>query len=171
MWNPHLGTGTLNRSGVESCYPGDDVVDWIGVDIYDGDWSGTYRHSILRGDRRTEQQQRAVWDRQMKQWDGLEGWRNLAADHRKPLAYPEWGLRLWLDAGVDRGGGDNPVFVSEMAAWMKATGARMHALWEDQGMGVFDADDAHGRRVAVPRARQAFRDAFGVALRCRCDFS
>jgi hypothetical protein len=165
MWNPHLGTGTLNRSGAESCYPGDCVVDVIGVDVYDGDWSGIYSQSfvrsLMRSYSRKERQQRAVWDNIMKQWDGLDGWRNLAEDHGKPLAYPEWGLRLWLDGGVYHGGGDNPLFISRMAAWMKETGAFMHAMWEDPGMGVSDPDDAPRRTIAVPQSRRAFLAAFG----------
>lgn len=160
MWNPYIGTGTLSRSGVETSYPGDQAVDVIGLDIYDGDWSGIYHQSLLRGDTRTQRQQRAVWGNFVHEWDGLTGWLNLARDHRKPLAYPEWGLRLWLDGEVDHGGGDNPLFVNQMASWLTDTHAWMQAMWEDHGMGVFDPDDAPRRRVAVPRSRVAFLDCF-----------
>jgi hypothetical protein len=79
----------------------------------------------------------------------------------KPLCYPEYGLRLWNDGGVYKGGGDNAVFIREFAAWFRDTRPAMAALWEDPGMGVSDPDDDPRRLVAVPEARQAFLAAFG----------
>lgn len=155
-WNPILGTGTLGKSGVESAYPGDDVVDEIGLDVYDGDWSGVYPASA---DAVTPGQQQQVWGTLLGQWDGLRGWYNLATNHRKPLCFPEWGLRLWKDAGVNRGGGDNAVLVRGMAEFITGCGASWQAMWEDAGMGVCDPDTASP--VASPQARAAFLAAFG----------
>lgn len=160
VWNPYLGRGTMGPSlGAETCEPAGGVVDVIGIDLYDGP-NGNYPP----GEQiRSAAQQQAAWSsyHDTGTWDGLMGWRSLALSRGKPLCYPEWGLRLWNDAGVYKGGGDNAIFVNEMAAWMKDTGPFMHAFWEDTGMGVADPDDSPQRLVAVPQARQAFLEQFG----------
>jgi beta-mannanase len=156
MWNPMIGQGNFGpNAGVESVYPGDNVVDIIGLDLYDG-W-GYPGGEVIR----TAAQQQAQWNSYRDQWDGLTGWRNLAQSHGKPLAFPEWGLQLWNSGGTYVGGGDNPLFVAEMAAWMKNASAFMHAFWEDPGMGVADPDSLPRRRVAAPAARAEFLAAFG----------
>lgn len=157
MFNPYLGQGSMGPGqGVENAWPGDSVVDVIGLDFYDGGYpSGEVIRSVA--------QQQAAWNTMRDQWDGLTGWHSLAMTHRKPLAYPEWGLHLWNDAGLYIGGGDNANFIREMAAWMKDTGVFMQALWEDTGMGVSDLDALPSRLVAVPQARAAWLGAFGYA--------
>jgi hypothetical protein len=158
IWNPYLGQGTMGPStGAENAYPGDSVVDWIGIDVYDGPDGTNYPAGEVI---RTPAQQQAVWNKLLTQWDGLEGWRNWAVGRNKPLCYPEYGLRLWNDGGVYKGGGDNAVFIREFAAWFQDTRPAMAALWEDPGMGVSDPDDDPRRLVAVPEARQAFLAAF-----------
>ena len=84
IWNPYLGQGTMGPStGAENAYPGDSVVDWIGIDVYDGPDGTNYPAGEVI---RTPAQQQAVWNRLLTQWDGLEGWRNWAADARSPSA-------------------------------------------------------------------------------------
>jgi hypothetical protein len=155
MWNPYLGQGTFGPSSdPSSAYPGDASVDVIGLDFYDGGYPAG--ETI-----RTIAQQQAAWASMRDQWAGLTGWLSFAQGRHKPLAYPEWGLRLWNDNGKYVGGGDNPVLIGEMAAWMLDTGAWMHALWEDPNRGVADPDSSPGRQIAVPQARAAFLAAFG----------
>ena len=116
MWNPTIGVqnGLLAVGGVEQAYPGGDYADVIGLDIYDGDWSGIYANTLAP---RTTAQQLASFDQNILNCqDGLYAWDKLAQGWGKPLAYPEWGLRLWLDGTVYHGGGDNPLFVEAMAA-------------------------------------------------------
>jgi len=168
MWNPYLGQGNFANSsppaGVESVYPlaqgsagPDTIVDLIGLDVYDGPDAANYPSwEVIR----TPAQQQAAWQAMLRQWDGLTGWRSLAVDHGKPLCYPEWGLRLWNDGYVYQGGGDNPAFILEMAAWLKNTQAHMHTFWEDPGMGLADPDDLPARLVAAPNSRRAFLGQF-----------
>lgn len=159
MWNPYLGQGTFGpKAGVEDAYPGDGCVDVIGVDLYDGDWTGIYPSNP---DSATTAQQQRVWDEMLTEWDSLRGWYNLARAHGKPLAFPEWGLRLWKDAGVYHGGGDNAVLTGGMAEFIKGCGAFMHAMWEDANMGVSDPDNSPGRLCGVPQARAVFLREFG----------
>lgn len=37
LWNPNAG---YTESAADQIYPGDDVVDWIGLDTYDSDYNG-----------------------------------------------------------------------------------------------------------------------------------
>jgi len=159
MWNPCIGVvnGILAAGGVERAYPGPAAVDVVGLDIYDGDWTGIYDDTFPR----TPDQQLASFRKNILSCaDGLERWQWLADGWGKPLAYPEWGLRLWLDGDAYRGGGDNPVFIREMAAWFDRHRPWMAALWEDTGGGVMDPDGHPRRRVPVPQARQMFLEAF-----------
>lgn len=165
MWNPYLGQGTMGpNQGAENAWPGDAAVDVIGVDLYDGPSSSYPPGEMVR----TADQQRAVWANMRDQWDGLSGWVHYAKDlKRKPLAFPEWGLRLWNDGGTYKGGGDNALLVTEMAQWMQNHGQNgrtfMHGFWEDPGMGVSDPRDHPARLVQVPAARAAFLSGFGYS--------
>jgi hypothetical protein len=159
MWNPYLGQGTFAPGGYPSdAYPGSAYVNVIGLDFYD--WGYPAQPDT---EARTTAQQQAAWNVIRDQLAGLTGWQSFAtrADISRPLAYPEWGLQIWGSGATYAGGGDNPVLISEMAAWIKFTRPWMHALWEDAGVGVSDPDDDPDRIIAVPKARAAFLDAFG----------
>jgi Glycosyl hydrolase family 26 len=160
IWNPYIGQGTMGpSSGAENTYPGDAVVDLIGLDAYDGNWAGLYPQAW---ESVTSVAQQLVSDTLTGEWDGLRGWQSFALEHGKQLCFPEWGLRLWKDAGVYHGGGDNALLVHAMADWMTGAGAAFHAFWEDTNMGVADPDDHPGRLVPVPAARGAFLAEFGA---------
>jgi hypothetical protein len=84
-----------NASGVplDQIWPGDDVVDVVGPDSYDG-----------YPDKTNE----ALWDEAfMSTHDGPQGlgaWRVFAKEHGKPMAVPEWGLQF----------SDNPFYITKM---------------------------------------------------------
>ncbi|MGI5347593.1 glycoside hydrolase family 26 protein [Streptomyces sp. CA-250714] len=72
------------------CYPGDDVVDVLGMDAYD-------------------QPEGMPFEEQVREPYGLAAHVDFAARHRKPVSYPEWGLFR---------NGDNAEYVRRMLAWM-----------------------------------------------------
>ncbi|MFF3642698.1 glycosyl hydrolase [Streptomyces sp. NPDC002564] len=72
------------------CYPGDDVVDIIGMDSYD-------------------QPRGMSFDEQVKEPYGLQEHVDFAAAHKKPISYPEWGLFR---------NGDNEEYMRRMLEWM-----------------------------------------------------
>ncbi|ANP55158.1 hypothetical protein J2Z21_003347 [Streptomyces griseochromogenes] len=72
------------------CYPGDDVVDIIGMDSYD-------------------QPRGITFDRQVSEPYGLQYHVDFAKAHRKPISYPEWGLYR---------NGDSVPYMLRMLAWM-----------------------------------------------------
>ncbi|MFI8083635.1 glycoside hydrolase family 26 protein [Kitasatospora sp. NPDC086009] len=73
------------------CYPGDDVVDIIGMDSYD-------------------QPAGATFDDYVREPYGLQDQVEFAAKRGKPVSYPEWGLFR---------NGDNPEFVQRMVEWIR----------------------------------------------------
>lgn len=73
------------------CYPGDEFVDVIGMDSYDQPAGQTF-------------------DNQVSEPFGLRHHVEFAADHGKPISYPEWGLFR---------NGDNPEYVRRMLAWFR----------------------------------------------------
>ncbi|MCC5477258.1 glycoside hydrolase family 26 protein [Streptomyces barringtoniae] len=72
------------------CYPGDDVVDIIGMDSYD-------------------QPEGVTFDTQVSEPYGLQYHVDFAKTHGKPFSYPEWGLFR---------NGDNATYMLRMLAWM-----------------------------------------------------
>jgi hypothetical protein len=72
------------------CYPGDDVVDIVGMDSYDQRPGRTF-HDFIH------------------QPYGLQAHADFAAAHGKPMSYPEWGLFDY---------GDNPAYVRGMYVWL-----------------------------------------------------
>ncbi|MEU9362985.1 glycosyl hydrolase [Streptomyces sp. NPDC048301] len=73
------------------CYPGDDVVDIIGMDSYDQPPARTF-------------------EEQVSEPYGLQKHVDFAAEHGKPISYPEWGLFR---------NGDNPAYMRGMLEWME----------------------------------------------------
>ncbi|OEV29515.1 hypothetical protein AN219_16235, partial [Streptomyces nanshensis] len=71
------------------CYPGDDVVDIIGMDTYD-------------------QPAGMPFEEQVNEPYGLQAQVDFAREHGKAISYPEWGLFR---------NGDNPEYVRRMLDW------------------------------------------------------
>ena len=91
--------GSTN-AGLPSFYPGDDWVDFIGLDC--DDW-----YPVMAS--------QAVWDRQYDQTNlggprGLGTWLDYAVSQGKKLSFGEWGVV----SGVPDGGGDKPFFITRM---------------------------------------------------------
>ncbi|WP_228993955.1 glycoside hydrolase family 26 protein [Streptomyces sp. DH8] len=72
------------------CYPGDDVVDIVGMDSYDQPPGETF-------------------DDQVADPYGLQKHVDFAAEHGKPISFPEWGLFR---------NGDNPAYMRRMLEWI-----------------------------------------------------
>lgn len=96
VWCVNVG---LQASRPELAYPGDEVVNVVGMDIYDiplvPDIEKRWRETDLSGPY------------------GLTWLLDFGRQHGKKVALPEWGVGL-LDAP------DNPYFVDQMANWIQA---------------------------------------------------
>jgi hypothetical protein len=91
------------------CYPGDDVVDIVGMDSYD-------------------QAPGRSFDDFVRQPYGLQAQADFAAHHGKPMSYPEWGLFEY---------GDDPDYVRRMHAWLLSHRVAYHSLTDYCPHGVW----------------------------------
>lgn len=91
------------------CYPGDDVVDIIGMDSYD-QWPGRDFSDYVN------------------QPYGLEAQAKFAEERGKPISFPEWGLFRY---------GDRPQFVEKMLDWIERHDVAYHSITDYCPHGVW----------------------------------
>ncbi|MER5726770.1 glycosyl hydrolase [Streptomyces sp. NPDC002138] len=118
-----------------TCYPGDDVVDIVGMDSYDQPPGESFADYVT-------------------QPYGLKHQVDFARAHGKRISYPEWGLFR---------NGDNPEFMGDMLAWIadhrplyhSITDYCPHGVWQcaqnPRSAGVFRdfLSTEHGRARSV----------------------
>jgi hypothetical protein len=136
-WCP-LGGNT--NADLEMAYPGDDYVDFIGLDAYD---------TSPVDDRQ------ARWDDVRDRPYGLRWHKDFATARGNPMTFPEWGLTVRYDD--DLGGGDNPVYLRNMYDWIAGNDVA-YALYFEA-----DAQDARHRLMneQFPNGSAAFRQTWG----------
>ncbi|MFF4496656.1 glycosyl hydrolase [Streptomyces sp. NPDC001546] len=105
-FTPNRGTDAIPWT---RCYPGDDVVDIIGMDSYD------------QGPGRT-------FDDHVSQPYGLQQHVDFAKAHGKRISYPEWGLFR---------NGDNPEYVRRMLQWIDEHHPLYHTITDYCPHGVW----------------------------------
>jgi hypothetical protein len=132
-WCPGWGPQEMPA---DLAYPGDDVVDYIGLDVYD-----------FKSEGSVEERWQTLY---LKAPFGLEWHRDFAARRGKRISFPEWGVGH---------AGDNPYFIQKMHDWfvenhdMTAYAAyfNVDGLWPTQ----IDT----GR---FPESEKLFRKLFGL---------
>jgi hypothetical protein len=128
VWNPVPGQAGVNLT---NCYPGDDYVDDIGIDIYDQNWN-VYKPGVPR----TQQLREQAWQNLLSDTNwGINLIQQFAAAHHKRLAVPEWGI--WQDK-AGHGGEDNAYFVRQMYDWMNTSDAAWNIY-----LNVYASDGNH----------------------------
>ncbi|MER7762445.1 glycosyl hydrolase [Streptomyces sp. NPDC097619] len=103
---PNRGTDAI---GWTRCYPGDDVVDIIGMDSYD-------------------QAPGRSFDEHITQPFGLRDQVDFARAHGKQISYPEWGLFRH---------GDNPEYMRRMLGWIDQQKPLYHTITDYCPHGVW----------------------------------
>lgn len=141
VWNPTLGASKVSP---DDAWPGDDVVDVIGLDAYNASWIP-----------RDVDDPEARWGDRLTADYGLNWAADFSARHHKPLAFPEWGTGVRPDG---HGFGDDPLFIRNMAAWMMAHDVVYQGYW-DYPASDFDAEITTGK---YPKAAQALKKAFAA---------
>lgn len=134
-WNINWG-GTFDWT---TAYPGDDVVDVIGNDLYD--------------------QYNKGWDNILNHYEGLTFFRNFARQHGKSEAYSEWGVSTQPSPV---GHGDDTGYVQNMYNWMQAGNVLYANYWNTSSggpNGVIYSDSS--MRVTVPRSAALYKSLFG----------
>ena len=104
------------------CYPGDAYVDIIGMDSYDQPPGGSFSDYV-------------------EQPYGLAAQVTFAAQHGKPVSYPEWGLFQH---------GDDAVFVASMLDWIAGHDTVYQTITDYCPHGVFEC-------TSNPASSQAYR--------------
>ncbi|STD15396.1 Beta-mannanase [Dermatophilus congolensis] len=99
VWNPNEGRGN-SLPDATTAWPGDDVVDIVGIDAYD--WSPPYDQK--------------GWKEHRTRPQGWDYWGTFARTHGKKFALPEWGVIR----GSEESGGDNPQYIHYAYGWMYA---------------------------------------------------
>jgi hypothetical protein len=128
IWNPNIG-----QNDPFPYYPGDDVVDLIGPDVY---CNPAHYGSPM-----------ACWNDFLNGANGvnLTAFARFGQQHQKPLAIPEW-ADLFGDG----------VFITLMQEWMDQHDVVLHAYW-DSG----DALGSTASLPALPADQKAYVKAFG----------
>ena len=130
-WCPGWGA---QDSAADLAYPGDDVVDYIGLDVYDFKYEGS------PGER---------WEKfYLNAPFGLRWHREFAARHGKPMSYPEWGVGNF---------GDNPLFIRNMHDWFAANADDIvyAAYFDVDGLWPTQIDNNR-----FPNSQRLFRELF-----------
>lgn len=140
VWNPARGE---HKIAPDKVYPGDDVVDVIGIDIYNSSW------------RKEDDDPEVRWRNHLTQPYSLNWLKEFAARHNKPIALPEWGTGTSPNG---QGKGDDPLFIQRMAEWIEANNVAYHAYW-DYAAWDYNAELSGGKQ---PLSAEAFRNAFGT---------
>jgi hypothetical protein len=111
----NFGKGPNPGSKVLNAYPGDQWVDYIGMNIYD---MGQVPDDIGVPSGRTcgWRNPQAVFDTLHR--PSLDTALRFAMERGKRLSLPEWGLAGGGRNAVGSCGGDNPVFVSNIHGWL-----------------------------------------------------
>jgi hypothetical protein len=149
-WNVNNGHNAVDAMDF---YPGDDVVDYVGVDVYDVSWdSGTYPYPAgCDAMCRTERQDRA-WQDVVGDERGLRFWAAFAGEHGKPLSLPEWGLWSRPDG---HGGGENPRFIRRMHEFITTHDIAYQAYFEYSAK-----DGPHRLMDGFPESAPVFKELF-----------
>ena len=131
-----------HRVDPDRAYPGDDVVDVIGMDIYDEVWNAEAADPVRR------------WAWYVEQPYGLRWHRDFARAHGKPTAYSEWGTGTKPDG---HGAGDSPVFIAGMADWIAESGPLYQSYWDNPSP-EFNTQLSNGQ---FPKSAAVFVARFG----------
>lgn len=132
-WCPGWGPQEMPA---DRAYPGDDVVDYIGLDVYDFKFEGTPE---------------ARWQTfYLKAPFALEWHREFAGRHDKLMSYPEWGVGNF---------GDNPYFIEKMHQWFSENRERIAYA------GYFNVDGLWPTQIDTgrfPQSEKLFRNLFSA---------
>lgn len=139
-WCPAAGYTSFRA---EEAYPGDEFVDFIGLDVYNSSWDP----KVKTPDQR--------WSEALNTRHGLRWHRDFAADHHKPMTFPEWGTGTRKDG---HGGGDDANWITQMSAWIRENPVAYHDYW-DYAKSDYNGKLSNGLQ---PKAGSAFRSKFAV---------
>lgn len=122
-WNPTAGDQGIGN--LANYYPGNNYVDYIGLDLYDQSW-GSYPGIA------------SEWNTYLTEPYGLNWLASFAAAQGKQITLPEWGLGegpgndggAVNDPGTNVSGGDDATFINDMAQWINNHNVYNATFWD-----------------------------------------
>ncbi len=134
--------GAARGFDAEKAYPGDDYVDYVGLDYY---------NTTIDPKADSDEER---WQARMNMQHGLKWQRDFAKAHGKAISLPEWGTGVHVKWGGPR---DDPYFIEGMAAWIRDNDVAYHNYWE------YKNKDYNSRLAnsEQPQASAAFLKSFG----------
>jgi hypothetical protein len=163
IWNPIDSSNvSCPGSNLENFYPGDNYVDTVALDVYDG--LGASTSDSARWDDLVNGVNVGGWTAVKPESIGgnsFEGYglnwlAAFAQAHNKQVSIPEWGLD---DASLDSGGGDDSYFINQMSAWFKTNLTGPAIFWNYSG-GTLPLDIPNDTSGGTPDASAAFKSDF-----------
>jgi hypothetical protein len=165
IWNPiDSSNSSCAGANLENFYPGDNYVDMVSLDTYDGiggDTSDAARWTDMANGVNTGGWTAVTPDAingQKFEGYGMDWLAAFGKAHDKEVGLPEWGLE---SSGENGGGGDDAYFITQMANWIKANATGPVIFWNDGG-GTLQLDIPNYTSGGTPNASAAFKSAFGV---------
>jgi len=158
MWTVYMANASVAES-----WPGSAYVDYIGTDIFDwyGGGNGTYPHTASGALDHEEKWQQIL----TAEPGGLNWMAAFSQATGKPVIIPEWGLDFHTF-----GGQDDPLFITNMLAWMKAHDAiglywdQMHVSPLSAASGPLLVNQGASAQYNTPDAVNAMGDLMGGRL-------
>jgi Glycosyl hydrolase family 26 len=130
-WNVNVRETRMNPA---DAYPGDDYVDVIGMDFYyNTKWNPTNPVK--------------AWDEMVSSQYGLQWLEEFASAHKKPTAYPEWGINS---------DGAGP-YIEKAAQWFSDHNVLYQSVWNSN-----DAFPGKLTDQQYPEAASAYIKSFGA---------
>ena len=122
-WNPTAGDQGIGN--LANYYPGNNYVDYIGLDLYDQSW-GSYAGIASQ------------WNADLTEPYGLNWLASFAASQGKQITLPEWGLGQGPgndggavnDPGTKVSGGDDATFINDVAQWIRSHNVYNATFWD-----------------------------------------
>jgi len=147
-------------------YPGDDIVDYIGCDIYDQSWATTtYPYPLNDTPADMLVRQKNAWASNAGTANNGMAWFSaFAQSHSKPMCIPEWGVESRADGHA---GLDNTYFVQQMYNFIQdpANNVAFHMYFD-----VNASDGGHqvvqypgGSPTQFPNSAALFQQLFSAA--------
>ena len=122
-WNPTAGDQGIGN--LANYYPGNNYLDYIGLDLYDQSW-GSYAGIASQ------------WNADLTEPYGLNWLASFAASQGKQITLPEWGLGQGPgndggavnDPGTKVSGGDDATFINDVAQWIRSHNVYNATFWD-----------------------------------------
>ncbi|WP_369070004.1 glycosyl hydrolase [Kineococcus terrestris] len=155
-------TSMLDGTPLADWYPGDDIVDIVGLDAYGSKWKST----------NPSESELVAWVKTQAP-NSIEDLTAFCASHNKPFAFSEWSMFSWQKpltnasgAAVSdsRGSGDHASYVDAIfdtiAAYPVTSGSNVycayHSLWNVGDGGVGTTLEGRDGSLAMPNIRARY---------------